>query len=118
MVDAPLNFRLYLSGAWANQASPVAGLILGADACLGEFNHVFQCSLYECMKVLALQAGGSRKVYWAERVAEQRRIVSAIKSFQINDDGESLGEGPQNVPTGGIGYGDRGLFTGGGWGHG
>lgn len=115
IVEAPLNFRLYLSGAWANQSSPTAGLTLGADACLGEWNHVFQCSLYECMKVLALQAGGNRKAYWAGRVAEQRAVVAAIKSYQMDDDGRSLGEGPENVPTGGIGYGDRGLFSG-GWG--
>lgn len=111
--EVPLNYRLYLNGAWANQSSPTAGLVLGADACLGEWDHVFQCSLYECMKQLAIQAGGNRKAHWAGRVAEQRAVVSAIKLYQADAVEMSLGEGPEEWP-GASGVGDRGFFTGGG----
>lgn len=87
VMDAPANFRLYLNGAWANQSSVLAGLINPLDACLGEWNHVFQASLYECMKQLAIQAGGARKAYWSQRVVEQAAVVSVIKTYQMDDDG-------------------------------
>lgn len=112
VMDAPVNFRLKQSGTWTNQATPTAGLVLGADACLGSFNDVMQCSLYECFKQLALQAGGARKAYWVGRVAEQRPVVSAIKGFNLNDDGESLGEGPENSPGSWASVsGDKGFWS-------
>ena len=112
IVEAPTNFRLKQTGTWTNQASPVAGLSSLDDACLGEFNHVVQCSLYECFKQLALQAGGNRKSYWAGRVNEQRVIVSAIKGYMLDDDGRTMGEGPTNAVAGHA-VGDRGFFSGG-----
>lgn len=109
--EIPLNARLYLSGSWANQSSVLAGMVIPADACLGEWDHVLQCSLYECMKQLAVQAGGNRKAYWEGRVAEQRAVVAAIKSYQMDSVELSLGEGPSER-SGVSGVGDRGFFTG------
>jgi hypothetical protein len=110
--EVPLNYRLYLSAAWANQSSPTAGLTLDADACLGSFNDVFQCALYECMKQLAVQAGGNRKAYWTGRAAEQRAVVAAIKLYLLDEVETSLGEGPSAGSTG-TDYSDKGLFSGG-----
>lgn len=115
LVERPLNSRLYLSGAWADQASPTAGLALGADACLGEWNHVFQASLYECMKQLAVQAGGNRKSYWEQRAAEQRAIVATIKAYQVDSVEMSLGEGQEDSPSAWSDLGDKGLFSGRGY---
>ena len=112
VVERPANSRLYLNGAWADQASPTAGLALGADACLGEFEHVFQCSLYETMKQLALQAGGSRKSYWQQRTAEQRVVVSAIKLYEVESVEQSLGDGQEEAPSS-LGLdASKGLFSG------
>jgi hypothetical protein len=113
VVEMPTNARLYLSAAWANQSSATAGMTLDGDACLGTWNEVFQCSLYECMKQLAVQAGGTRKAYWAGRASEQRTVVSSIKLYQMNDDGETLGEGPTNGPSAGNLDPSKGLFTSG-----
>jgi hypothetical protein len=112
--EIPLNYRLYLAGAWANQASPVAGLTLDADACLGQWEHVFACALYECMQALSVQAGGARKAYWQNEVMKpggQRDIVSSIKLYQMDEEDSTLGEGPTNSPSG-LGFADKGLFSG------
>jgi hypothetical protein len=109
-VERPANSRIFTGGVWADQASPVAGLSAETDACLGEWNAVLQCSLYECMKQLAVQAGGNRKAYWAGRAAEQRAIVSVIKAFDMDSVEESLGEG-QSDPSAGESVGDYGLFS-------
>jgi hypothetical protein len=98
VVECPTNYRLYISGAWANQSSPTAGMVAEADACLGSWNDVFQCCLYECMKQLTVQAGGNRKAYWEGRLAAQANIVSQINLYSLNDDGVALGEGPTNSP--------------------
>jgi hypothetical protein len=82
-VEAPANSRLYTgsTGVWTDQASPTAGLTFDQDAVVGDANALFQACLYETIKALAVQAGGSRKAYWREREAEQRVIVSAIKLY-------------------------------------
>ncbi len=118
-VEMPLNGRIYSSGvpAWGNTASPVAGLTLDDDAYLGDWNSVYQCAKYEVMKQLAVQAGGTRKSYWQNEIDKpggQAAIVSAIKMYQMNDDGEALGEGPSNGPgVWSTGFGDKGMFGGG-----
>lgn len=111
--EVPANYRLKLSGTWSNQSSPTAGLVADADACLGDWNHVVQCSLYECFKQLAVQAGGARKAYWTGRAAEQRAVVAALKAYQLADDGEALGEGPTNAPAASALDESKGLFSGG-----
>lgn len=98
VAECPTNYRLYISGSWTNQSTPTSGLINESDACLGSWNDVFQCCLYECMKQLTVQAGGNRKAYWEGRLAQQALIVSQIKLYSMNDDGEALGEGPTNSP--------------------
>lgn len=102
-VEAPANARLYISGAWANQSTPTAGLVLDADACLGQWNVVYQCALYECMRALSVQAGGARKAYWLnelEKPGGQAHIVGLIKEFEADQDSVTLGEGPHNNPAG------------------
>lgn len=98
LVEMPLNARLYLSGAWAMQSSPTAGLVLDTDACLGQWNDVFQCSLYEVYAALAIQAGGARKAYWAEKRVEQANVVAQIKLFAMDEGDATLGEGPTDAP--------------------
>lgn len=111
-MEIPANARLYISGAWADQSSPVAGLVIDADACLGDFNTVFQCSLYECFVALAVQAAGARKSYWRERLEEQRTVVSMIKLFDMDGDSVTIGEGPHNNPGGWQSVvGDHGFFS-------
>ena len=107
IVECPANYRLYISGSWANQSTPTAGLVAETDACLGPWHDVLQCALYECMKQLTVQAGGKRKEYWEGRLAQQAAIVSAIKLYQMNDDGTSLGEGPTNNPDIGLSRGPK-----------
>ena len=97
-VERPANSRLYISGAWADQASPVAGLVLDADACLGSWNDVYQASLYECYAQLAVQAGGARKAYWRERAEEQRALLGYLKAFEIDRESVTLGEGQSDAP--------------------
>lgn len=117
-VEMPLNARIYTASVpgWAMTATPVAGLSADGDAYLGEWNTVFQCSLYEVMKQLARQAGGNRKEYWQNELDKpggQRAIVGQIKSYMIDDDGETLNEGPTQGPGAGAnGWGDKGLFSG------
>lgn len=112
LAEHPANAYLKLSGVWAAQASPLAGLVIPLDACLGEWNHVFQCALYECCKQLAVQAGGNRKSYWEQRAAEQRGVVAAIKAYQLDDGGDALGEGQSEAPSSWSGLGDKGIFSG------
>lgn len=111
LVERPLNSRLYLGGVWADQASPTAGLVLGSDACLGQFEHVKQATLYEAMKQLAIQAGGARKDFWRQRAQEQGMVVSAIKTYQMESIETSLGEGQSDSPSAWSGLGDKGLFS-------
>lgn len=98
VVERPANSRLYISGAWAEQSSPTAGLVIGLDACLGEWNTIFQASLYECYAALANQAGGARKSYWREKLEEQRNVVSMIKLFEADKESVTLGEGSSDAP--------------------
>lgn len=91
-VEAPANSRLYLSGAWAQQSSPVANMGLDDDACLGEWNTLLQCTLFEVFRQLSVQAGGARKSYWEKRLnggdgePGQRAIVGAIKAYRMDAD--------------------------------
>lgn len=112
LVERPANSRIKVGGTWTDQASPTAGLSAEADACLGEWNAVYQCCLYECMKQLVVQAGGARKAYWATRAQEQRAIVSAIKLYDLDDIEGSMGEGPSEA--GGDSWLDpsKGLWSG------
>jgi hypothetical protein len=115
-VEMPLAARIYIAqtAAWAMSTSPAGAVSADGDAFLGTWNTVLQCTLYEVMKQLSVQAGGNRKAYWTDRLNEQRNIVSAIKLYALDDDGESLGEGPNQAASSGVGsVGDKGLFSGG-----
>jgi hypothetical protein len=114
--EMPLNGRIYSAGSstWSMTATPTAGILADGDAYLGEWNTVFQCAKHEVMKQLAVQAGGNRKAYWQGEAEKQGVVVSAIKTYMMNDDGQSLGEGPSQAASSGVGsIGDRGLFSGG-----
>lgn len=110
VVERPANSRLYLSGAWAEQSSPVVGLILDADACLGAWNVVFQCALYEVFIAMRLQAGGARKSYWVDRAQAQRGVVADIKGYEADQESVTLGEGASDAP-GSSTWGDKGFWA-------
>lgn len=97
-VERPANSRLYISGAWAEQSSPVAGLVADADACLGNFQDVFNAALYECYAALSIQSGGARKSFWRERLEEQRNVVAMMKLFEMDSEAVTLGEGSSDAP--------------------
>lgn len=112
VVERPTNSRLYISGAWAEQSSPVAGLVADADACLGNFQDVFNAALYECYVALAVQAGGARKAYWREKLEEQRNVVAMIKLFEMDQETVTLGEGSSDAPgTWAAVKGDHGFWS-------
>lgn len=114
-VEAPGASRLYSAqtSLWTQQSSPRAGLSADGDACLGNWNTVFQCALYECMRALAKQAGGARKAYWAEELVQQGKVVSAIKAYQMDDDDwvpnadQSVAPGSWNSVVGDHGFWSR-----------
>lgn len=111
IVERPTNSRLKQSGTWGEQSSPTAGFVSDDDACLGEWNTLFQCGLYECIKALTVQAGGARKGYWRERLAEQRMVVSAIKLYEMESEDRTLGEGQSDVAVGDTDDGTKGLWS-------
>lgn len=111
IVERPTNSRLKQSGTWGEQSSPTAGLTNDADACLGDWNTLFQCGLYECIKALSVQAGGARKGYWRERLAEHRLVVSAIKLFEMESEDATLGEGQSDVAVGDSEDPTKGLWS-------
>lgn len=98
VVERPENSRLYVSSAWAEQSSPTAGLVSDNDACLGNWNDVYQACLYECYAALAVQAGGARKSYWASKLEEQRTVVAMMKLFEMDSESVTLGEGSSDAP--------------------
>lgn len=109
--EIPTNARLFTSGTWAYTASPTAGMVHPSDACLGEWNALFQCCLYETMEALAVQAGSARKAYWRNEIDKpggQRDTVAIIKAFDMDGIDLSLGEGKTDAAgTGGGGYGAK-----------
>lgn len=111
-VERPLNSRLRYSGVWGDQASPTAGLQADTDACLGEWNAVYQCCLYECYQQLAVQAGGAAKTRFATKAAEQRVVVSTIGLWDAEGvDPAAPGGGASGVSSWTTAIGMKGLFA-------
>lgn len=96
-VEMPANARLYTAAnGWAYTTSPSAGLVLPSDACLGEFNALYQCGLLEAMEALAVQAGGARKAFWRHEIDKpggQRETVGVLKAYDLEGVELALGEG-------------------------
>lgn len=111
-MEMPANARLYSNGAWAYTTSPSAGMTAPTDRCLGEWNALFQCALYETMEALAVQAGGARKSYWRHEIDKpggQRDVVAALKVYDLEGVSTVLGEGQTDAAgTNGVrGYGQK-----------
>lgn len=113
-VLSPLNSRMYKTGAWAEQASPTAGLVLDADAVLGEWSNLYEILLYEVFCQMAIQAGGARKSYWNNRRLEQKSIVAIIKNFYMEGPEAGLASAGPTVGPGSWAdaWGTKGLFVG------
>lgn len=83
-VIRPANSRLKISGSWANQASPLAGLVNDADEAIPPVNTVVAVARELCF--LQLSKGNDSTKDWKALALEAGRIAAAYKFDDADGD--------------------------------
>lgn len=81
----PANSRLKLSGTWADQTSPMAGLILDADMARPSINDIVLVAREIVFAKLIKTALGDETRYWEVRRAKAESKAAPLKFFRANN---------------------------------